>query len=251
VQTFNRSQYEVIVSDDGRQSAKSVVEEFPFARWIEGPHRGPAANRNYGARAASGTYIAFTDDDCLPEPNWLQSFNLAATSSKDLVFEGKTISDYPLRGACFTAPSNETGGYLWSCNFMIQRELFLQLRGFDENFPHPFLEDVDFRIHLQQMAIPFQFVSGAVIMHPQRHMGGILKVLSQYEGYFYLSKKYKQKPSVFGFGPQFFLRSRKIYLSQSTSFFDFSAMMCRVVVEALILLVLTPIWMCKYAKSKN
>ncbi len=106
VQNLNGAEYEVIVSDDGNRSAKNVVEEFPFARWIDGPHKGPAANRNCGARVASGTYIAFTDDDCLPEPGWLQAFSAAVASSSERVFEGKTTIDYPLKGAFFIAPAN-------------------------------------------------------------------------------------------------------------------------------------------------
>src|SRR5512133_3600685 len=36
-------------------------------------HCGPATARNMGWRAARGEIIAFTDDDCIPEPDWLSS----------------------------------------------------------------------------------------------------------------------------------------------------------------------------------
>src|SRR5438045_9363653 len=34
-------------------------------------NRGPATARNVGWRSARGTYVAFTEDDCLPEHAWL------------------------------------------------------------------------------------------------------------------------------------------------------------------------------------
>src|SRR5882762_3404290 len=72
-QTIDASRYEVTVTDDSKTStAEAMVrEQFPFATWIKGPQRGPASNRNYGARAGKGTWIAFLDDDCVPGPGWL------------------------------------------------------------------------------------------------------------------------------------------------------------------------------------
>ena len=66
-QTLPPEQYEVIVTDDGsRSTAQQMVQEnYPWVLWIAGPCRGPAANRNNGAEAAQGQWLAFTDDDCL------------------------------------------------------------------------------------------------------------------------------------------------------------------------------------------
>jgi GT2 family glycosyltransferase len=50
-QTFSGA-YEVIVTDDAPAPGASakLANRFPAVRWTEGPHRGPAANRNHGAR---------------------------------------------------------------------------------------------------------------------------------------------------------------------------------------------------------
>ena len=66
MQSLAANQYEVIVTDDGSQStAEQLMKgKYPWARWLQGPRKGPAANRNNGARYAEGEWLVFTDDDC-------------------------------------------------------------------------------------------------------------------------------------------------------------------------------------------
>src|SRR5215216_2945474 len=80
-QTLAPAAYEVIVCDDGvTSSAETLIKsDFPWARWLQGPRQGPAANRNCGASEASGDWFVFTDDDCLPSPQWLERFSEAMT----------------------------------------------------------------------------------------------------------------------------------------------------------------------------
>ncbi|MFY9578047.1 MAG: glycosyltransferase [Gaiellaceae bacterium] len=66
--------FEVVVVDDGSLQADEVarvVASAPHARVLrqERP-RGPAAARNRGTRAARGSILLFTDDDCEPAPDW-------------------------------------------------------------------------------------------------------------------------------------------------------------------------------------
>src|ERR671937_1022250 len=82
-QAFDPAAYEVIVADDAASDeARRVVAcwaERAAARGlalryvpVSGAH-GPAAARNAGWRAARGLIIAFTDDDCIPDPGWLRT----------------------------------------------------------------------------------------------------------------------------------------------------------------------------------
>src|SRR3954451_23899246 len=79
-QSLAPAEYEIIVADDAddaatrwqvaqfrRQSQRNVSYVH-----VTGTH-GPAAARNAGWQAAAAPLIAFTDDDCLPEPDWLGS----------------------------------------------------------------------------------------------------------------------------------------------------------------------------------
>ena len=189
VQTLAADQYEVIVSDDGYESTAEdmIREDYPWVKWVTGPRKGPAANRNNGAKQSIGEWIAFTDDDCLPDSQWLDAY--AEAIAPDIqVYEGKTICDTTITSPLQHAPINMTGGYLWSCNMMIKRSLFINLEGFDENFPHPHMEDVDFRERIKKQGYTFSFVDKAEINHPQKRLpyGKKLGKLHKCDMYYWL-----------------------------------------------------------------
>jgi GT2 family glycosyltransferase len=178
-QGIPESAYEVIVGDDERspETALVVKTSLPNARYIEGPSRGPAANRNHAAAHATGEWLVFTDDDCIPQENWLRSF--ASAICQDIeVYEGKTTCKAGFRSPLDRAPANETGGYLWSCNMMINRALFKTMGGFDEGFGAPAMEDVDLRERLRDLNHKILFVSSAEIDHPPRKLKGLAELIT-------------------------------------------------------------------------
>ena len=166
-QTLDAAKYEVLVADDGANcNARALVEEnYPWARWLAGPRRGPAANRNTGASRARGEFVAFTDDDCLPDSDWLRAYAAAIAENVE-VYEGMTRATGPLRAPFVVAPVNYEGGMLWSCNMMVSRRVFDELDGFDEGFPHASDEDTDFRERLKRAGYALHFVPEALIYHP-------------------------------------------------------------------------------------
>lgn len=176
-QTWPVADYEVIVTDDSADdSVQSLVQaQFRWAQWAAGPRRGPAANRNSGARRAKYDWLAFTDDDCLPEPGWLAAFGAqlqaVGEAAPDLL-EGRTYADRPQRSLAERAPINTNGGYLWSCNLAVRRELFERLGGFDEGFPYASMEDVDLAMRLRASGAREIFVPLAGVCHPWREIAG-------------------------------------------------------------------------------
>lgn len=163
--------YEVIVTDDGSNSTAEQMmrEQYPWVRWVAGPRKGPAANRNNGATHALADWLVFVDDDCLPDPGLLAGYATANGAEQGFnVLEGRTYADRPRRSLAETSPTNEAGGYLWSCNFAIRKSLFEKMTGFDERFPYACMEDVDFRARLLQMDERFSFVAAASVCHPWR-----------------------------------------------------------------------------------
>jgi GT2 family glycosyltransferase len=190
--------YEVIVADDGtRSTAEAVIrKKFPWAKWIQGPRCGPAANRNYAASKAVGDWLVFADDDCVPCAGWLEAYaSAAATFPKFSVLEGRTVPQGPQTRADQECPSNLRGGNLWSCNFAIKRQLFLDLEGFDEKFPLAGMEDIDLQVRLEKMGCPIRFVPDACVEHPWRSRKGprFYIALAKSIGYF-VTKHCDSKP---------------------------------------------------------
>jgi GT2 family glycosyltransferase len=150
-----------------------IRKTFPWARWMQGPRRGPAANRNFGAASTSGEWLLFLDDDCVPRAGWLEAYaNAAAASGEYSVLEGRTSAPGPKTRADHEAPLNPAGGLLWSCNFGIKRQLFLDLGGFDEGFPFS-LEDMDLRTRLEKSGWAIKFLPGAWVEHAWRPRRGV------------------------------------------------------------------------------
>lgn len=215
VQTI-KSSYQVIVSDDSRnnQTRQLISEHFQWVDYLKGPEKGPAANRNYGAKSASGEWLIFLDDDCLPEKDWIEAFQVAKRKYPEtLVFEGKTSADRERRRYDEEAPLNLEGNNLWSCNFSIQKSLFINLSGFDEGFPFPAMEDVDFHFRVQDKST-IGFVQDAVVIHPWRlkkPFKGIYKHLSSHK--YFLNKNCPPRDI------KFRVQRAKIFLS--CSYHDF------------------------------
>lgn len=171
VQMLDSHSYEVIVSDDSPEgeAAALLQNSFDWVQYSRGPQKGPAANRNAGARTANGKWLVFTDDDCIPDAQWLMGFYRAISENEQVMtFEGKVIPDRPQRNFIEECPINTNGGNLWSCNMAIHREFFLnELKGFDESFPFAASEDVDLRIRISKRNVSsILFVPSAVVVHP-------------------------------------------------------------------------------------
>ena len=96
LQAYPRERFEVVVVDDGsaqppREIVASFFEVLNVTLLVE-PHGGPSAARNAGAARARGEFLAFTDDDCAPTPEWLQNIAARLTSFPTGLVGGRTIN---------------------------------------------------------------------------------------------------------------------------------------------------------------
>lgn len=168
VQTLPVEQYEVIVTDDGSETTAEpmIQEQYPWAKWVAGKHKGPAANRNNGASYSRGEWLAFTDDDCLPDPQWLSALSMAI-EKEVLALEGAIHPLGNLDRDLAECPVNLTGGCFWSANIAIKRSLFEKIGGFDVNYPLAAHEDQDIKLRLSPHT-NILFVPAAAVFHPVR-----------------------------------------------------------------------------------
>ena len=171
VQTLPAEQYELIVTDDGSQTTaqEMIYNRYPWVKWVAGSRNGPAANRNNGSKYAQGQWLAFVDDDCLPDPQWLEAYATAiADQPSCIVFAGRVYVDRPRVSLAEYSPIFESGGRLPSGNFTIQQQLFKSIGGFDERFATA-MEDLDLMVRLTKRGYKFPFIKLASVCHPWRN----------------------------------------------------------------------------------
>jgi GT2 family glycosyltransferase len=85
--------FEVIVVDNHPASGitELVAAEFPFTRYVTEARAGLSYARNSGIRAATGEIVACTDDDALPDPNWLERLVVPFARSDVMVVTGNVL----------------------------------------------------------------------------------------------------------------------------------------------------------------
>ena len=173
-QTLPKSDYEVIVvADSCTDSTAEVVDylapAFPSLRMIPVSVKSPAKGRNAGAKLARGKYLAFTDDDCLPKPDWLIQLIAAFAERPEAVAIGGRTVTIPEDRTPLTHQVENAGDTdcLPSCNFIVLREAFEKIGGFSEQFAFPHNEDTDLCWKLEALG-PLLHASEALVVHPPR-----------------------------------------------------------------------------------
>ena len=72
-QTYPKGQYEVVVVDnDSEENVGGVVDCFHQAQVVYESQPGSYIARNKGINESIGDVVAFTDADCIPDPDWIQ-----------------------------------------------------------------------------------------------------------------------------------------------------------------------------------
>ena len=177
--------FEVVVVDDGSpvpvESVARAFEDRLTLTYIRQENAGPAAARNRGAREASGEILVFTDDDCLPEPNWLDELAAVVNSGDKVLAGGRT--DNLVEGNIYSDVSQDLVSFLYehsdaheggvefftSNNMACRAEHYVELGGFDETFPLPAAEDRDFGLR-------WHAAGGELIYAPQAVIGHVHKL---------------------------------------------------------------------------
>ena len=175
-QSLARDRFEIIVAFDGVEPDSRVTASLDSMRGRAVPlarRAGPGAARNAGAAVARGEYLAFTEDDCSPEPDWLEraAARLAAQPALDAI-EGATLKPggRPVR-------TMAAGGRLYlPTNLFVRRERFARLGGYYEGFFDPangayFREDSDFGFTLEEAGARIESAPEVKVTHPDEHPG--------------------------------------------------------------------------------
>lgn len=194
-QSFPRDQFEIVVVDDGSTDESAQVARRFDVRLEQGPHRGLAAARNTGWRTARSEWVAFTDDDCAPTRQWLQTLWRAVhqeqCAARVLGAAGRIVG-FPsnadpsryveLRGGFNTDRhlAHARFPYAPMGNALYRREALERVKGLDERYST--YESCDLHTRLRQSyGGAFYYEPRAIVLH--RHYTTWTDYFRQQRGY--------------------------------------------------------------------
>ena len=183
-QTFR--DFEVVVVDDRSDPPVDFRTMVPCTRSITihlvraTSNGGPARARNLGVAASTSEFLAFLDDDVVPDPSWLaKHVGFAEGTEQQLVQFGPLAAPpewLPTPWNLWEAHTLEleydrmrrgvyepTWRQFFTGNAFLRRSLFTTVGGFDERFTRA--EDIELGYRLERAGARFAFVSGAVGWH--------------------------------------------------------------------------------------
>jgi glycosyltransferase involved in cell wall biosynthesis len=178
-QSLARSEYEVLVVDDGSTDASAIIARRFGARVLQQPNAGAPAARNTGMLAARGRWIAFTDADCVVSRNWLTALLAAVCARQDcLGAAGKTVGFSSQTAAARFV--DLMGGldaqrYLQhpvypfapTANVLYRRDCLLAIHGFDARYATYDACDLHTRL-MRKFQGAFVYEPRALVLHRHR-----------------------------------------------------------------------------------
>lgn len=159
-------------SSDGTEAGLADYarrSDLPFGfRYFSREQAGGAASaRNVGWRAASTTFIAFTDDDCRPSPAWLQELLEVGRLHPNAIVQGRVEPDPEDVQPGWTRSISVEGPspHFETCNVMYRRSSLEACAGFDESFKRAVGEDTDLGWRVLETGATQLFAAQALVLH--------------------------------------------------------------------------------------
>jgi len=180
-QTIAKSEYEVIVVDDGSTDRTQEVASNYGVRLLSQPNQGPGAARNLGAHHARGDILLFTDADCVPARDWIERIVAPLADPEIAGVKGVYRTQQRSLVARFVQLEYEDKyrrmqrqryiDFVDTYSAAYRRSVFEANGGFDPAFPRASGEDVEFSYRLSRRGYKLVFAPDAVVYH--RHVDSI------------------------------------------------------------------------------
>lgn len=192
--TYPKELIEVVVVGDGcsesPEVAMSGLGEECTVKVILQDQSGPAIARNRGLGYATGSLIAFTDDDCVVDREWIATMVARMADSRIFGVGGRTRSANGGIHAAYMDCVNgtdpvllETGNpwYLVTANCCFRRDAILSVGGFDPAFPLAAAEDVDLSLRLHAKGHTLTFDPACRVVH--HYDGSLASLIRRFHRY--------------------------------------------------------------------
>lgn len=192
LEKLNYPHYEVIVVNDGSTDrTRQISEQFDYIRLINQENKGLSAARNVGIAAATGEIVAFTDSDCVVDPDWLTYMVGTFLRSGRSAVGGPNFpppEDTLVPSAVAVSPggpthvllNDEVAEHIPGCNMAFRKKALEEISGFDPVF-RAAGDDVDLCWRLQNAGYQIGFSPAAIVWHFRRNT--VQAYLGQQRGY--------------------------------------------------------------------
>ncbi len=176
------SGFETIIVVDGTDQDPPTLDA---GRVLITPRAGPAAARNFGARATERPLVMFLGDDTIPAPELVERH--LETHRRHPEREAAAVGfvgwhpsvarnkinrwmDWSDTQSWYSslAPEGEqevSHWYFYSSNLSIKRDLFIECDGFDEDFPFAAFEDLECGLRLSDSGLRLYYEPAAICHH--------------------------------------------------------------------------------------
>jgi len=184
--------YEVIVVNDGSTDRTlEIAQRYPEMRVFSQENKGLSAARNVGYENSTGSIIAYTDSDCVVDPDWLTYLAYKFVHAGFVAVGGPNLPppEDARTPACVAASpggpthvliDDEVAEHIPGCNMAFLKSALVEIGGFDP-IHRAAGDDVDLCWRLQNAGHPIGFSPAAMVWHFRRNT--IHAYLTQQMGY--------------------------------------------------------------------
>jgi GT2 family glycosyltransferase len=169
--------------DDSTWAAVATMAGSDRIVYVPSASRGVSAARNRGAAAATGELLLFTDDDCIPELDWVEAWRNSFASDPDtgVGFGEVTCAPFdPTKGytATFNTSNGSYGAELFrsgagrvgmGANMVVLKRVWAGLGGFDEALGagtrFPASEELDLAYRAARVGYRIRQLAAAKVWH--------------------------------------------------------------------------------------
>lgn len=174
-QTLDQRDFEVVIGDDASTDETSMVladlaRTSPLTLHAIRLDRnaGQAAVRNAAWRSGRAPVVAFTDDDCLPAPDWLEHLVAAVEAGSDIV-QGRTEPRpdqmHRLGPWSRTIRVDRENGFYQTCNIAYRRAALEAVGGFRMDERMTAGEDTDLALTVKKAGFTSAYEDRALVHH--------------------------------------------------------------------------------------
>ncbi|HEY9479453.1 MAG TPA: glycosyltransferase family A protein [Gemmatimonadaceae bacterium] len=172
----------VLVDNGSTDGTGELLDTFsdrlPIERVFE-PEKGLSRARNAGLRAARGEILAFTDDDCIPAPDWVRVIHAEFARNPALAGLGGRVElhdprDYPItirtsRHREVLTTAHQLPGLMVGCNMALRRSAVDVVGEFDTTLgagtPVGSAEDTDYLYRALLHGLRVEYIPEVLVAH--------------------------------------------------------------------------------------